>query len=231
MGVDVVAGAARHAAAQPVPEQARAARWRVPLWSSSARLVRFAMPERTGNGLACPGNQKTRAAGAGGRSTSHRISPTKCFGRSSQPRRTRNHSSVGWAKAPGTMPTPTNARRWRRAHASASNGKRVGTARIPTTDIEARSRHCAPLPTLLHDCSRSRCALSTTMPGEGAGQGAPATSPLPGIRHRGPRLLRRQRRALLQKLDRMLVGRAHERHHSVARRPVDGHSRLHQPLA
>src|SRR2546421_672929 len=56
-------------------------------------------------------------------------------------------------------------------------------------------------------------------------------SPLPGIRHRGPGLLRRQRRALLQDLDRMAVRRAHERHIAVARRPIDRDSGLHQLLA
>src|SRR5260370_2614700 len=47
-------------------------------------------------------------------------------------------------------------------------------------------------------------------------------SPFPGVRHRGPRFLGRLRLALLQQLDRMLVGRAHERHVAVAWRPVDG---------
>src|ERR1700691_4264342 len=56
-------------------------------------------------------------------------------------------------------------------------------------------------------------------------------SPLPGIGHRGPGFLRRERRALLQKLDRMFVGRAHEGHVAVARRPVDGDAPVHQFLA
>src|SRR6185312_13347124 len=58
-----------------------------------------------------------------------------------------------------------------------------------------------------------------------------AASPLPGVRHRGPGFLGRLRLALLQKLDRMLVGRTHERHVAVARRPVDGDAALLQLLA
>src|SRR5580692_2954530 len=56
-------------------------------------------------------------------------------------------------------------------------------------------------------------------------------SPFPGIGHRGPRLLWRQRLAFLQKLDGVLIWRAYERHHAVARRPVDGDAGLHQPVA
>src|SRR5262249_11937321 len=51
-------------------------------------------------------------------------------------------------------------------------------------------------------------------------------SPLAGIGHGSPRLLGRQRGAFLQQLDRVLVGRAYERHHPVARRPVDGDAGL-----
>ena len=42
-----------------------------------------------------------------------------------------------------------------------------------------------------------------------------------GVRHARPGLGRRQRRALLQQLDRDVVRRAHERHAAVARRTVD----------
>src|SRR5215831_18752215 len=59
----------------------------------------------------------------------------------------------------------------------------------------------------------------------------PARSPLAGVGHRFPRLLRRQARPLLQELDRVLVGRAHERHGAVARRAIDGDACFHQPIA
>src|SRR5471032_2203015 len=55
--------------------------------------------------------------------------------------------------------------------------------------------------------------------------------PVSGVRHRRPRLRRRLGVALLQKLDRMQIGRAHERHLSVARRTVDGDAVLHQMRA
>src|SRR3984893_18860848 len=58
-----------------------------------------------------------------------------------------------------------------------------------------------------------------------------AGSPFAGMGHRGPGLLRRQRLAFLQKLDGVLVGRAYERHHAVARRPVDGDAGLHEAVA
>src|SRR5215207_1102941 len=47
-------------------------------------------------------------------------------------------------------------------------------------------------------------------------------SPFPGVRHRGPGFPWRLRLALLQKFDRMQVGRAHECHVAVTWRPVDG---------
>ncbi len=56
-------------------------------------------------------------------------------------------------------------------------------------------------------------------------------SPLAGVRHRLPRLLGRQRGARLQEFDGLPVRRAHEGHHAVAWRPVDGDARFHQPLA
>src|SRR5205823_885817 len=56
-------------------------------------------------------------------------------------------------------------------------------------------------------------------------------SPLAAVRHRGPRLLRRQRIAFLQQLDRMLIRRANERHIAVARRAIDRHAAFHQSLA
>ena len=55
--------------------------------------------------------------------------------------------------------------------------------------------------------------------------------PVADIGHGGPRLRRRQRRALLQQLDRNVVRRAHEGHAAVARRPVDGDSVIHQAPA
>src|SRR5215470_6968655 len=64
-----------------------------------------------------------------------------------------------------------------------------------------------------------------------AGYGGQGASPLARILHRGPGLLRRQTGALLQQLDRVLVGRAHERHGAVARRAVDGDAGLLQPVA
>ena len=73
------------------------------------------------------------------------------------------------------------------------------------------------------------------MPGRGrSGTGGRVLTvrlPLPGIRHRCPRLLGRQRVALLQEFDRVLVGRAHEGHVAVARRPVDGDAGFVQPVA
>src|SRR3984893_3343541 len=56
-------------------------------------------------------------------------------------------------------------------------------------------------------------------------------SPMAGIRHRGPWLCRRLRLALLQKLDRMQIGRTDERHLAVARRAVGGYRELHQTVA
>src|SRR6202795_1718866 len=55
--------------------------------------------------------------------------------------------------------------------------------------------------------------------------------PLPGIRHRLPGLRGGQRVALLQELDGLPVGRAHERHYAVARRAVDGDAGLHHAVA
>ena len=52
-----------------------------------------------------------------------------------------------------------------------------------------------------------------------------------GVRHRCPRLLRRQRRARLKQLDRDIVGRPDEGHVAVARRPVDRDAIVHQPPA
>src|SRR6478752_3247167 len=56
-------------------------------------------------------------------------------------------------------------------------------------------------------------------------------SPFPGVWHRRPGFLGRLGLALLQKLDRVLVRRAHERHVAVAGRPVDGDAALLQLLA
>ncbi len=56
-------------------------------------------------------------------------------------------------------------------------------------------------------------------------------SPGTGVRHRGPRLGLRQRRAFLEQLDRDVVRRADERHLAVARRPIDRDARVAQPLA
>jgi hypothetical protein len=49
--------------------------------------------------------------------------------------------------------------------------------------------------------------------------------------HAGPRLLRRERFALLEEFDGDRVGRADEGHAAVARWAVDGDARVHQPLA
>ena len=57
------------------------------------------------------------------------------------------------------------------------------------------------------------------------------SSPFSGIRHRLPGLARGQRLALLQQFNRMPVRGADEGHLPVARRPVDGDARLHQPFA
>src|SRR5690348_15213514 len=62
-------------------------------------------------------------------------------------------------------------------------------------------------------------------------QGSARALPVAGVLHRCPRFLRRLRLALLQELDRVVVGRAREGHYPVARRPVDGDAGLHQPLA
>lgn len=58
-----------------------------------------------------------------------------------------------------------------------------------------------------------------------------SSSPGAGVGHRLPGLARREGRALLQELDRDPVGRADERHVAVARRTVDRHAGVHQPLA
>src|SRR5262249_42515761 len=55
--------------------------------------------------------------------------------------------------------------------------------------------------------------------------------PLPSIGHRLPRLPGRQSGTLLQEFDGLPVGRAHERHYAVARRPVDGDASFHQTVA
>src|ERR1700733_1849590 len=60
---------------------------------------------------------------------------------------------------------------------------------------------------------------------------AERSSPMPGVRHRSPRLCRRFRIALLQELDRMQIRRADERHLAVARRTIDGDAEFHQALA
>src|SRR5262249_44719748 len=57
-----------------------------------------------------------------------------------------------------------------------------------------------------------------------------AGSPLPAVRHRDPRFLRRQWRTLLPQLDRMLIGRTHEGHIAVARWAIDRHAGFHQFL-
>src|SRR5688500_70702 len=55
--------------------------------------------------------------------------------------------------------------------------------------------------------------------------------PLPRVRHGLPRLGGRQRPAFLQQLDGNVVGRAHECHVPVARRPVDRDAVILQALA
>src|SRR5262245_45385825 len=57
-----------------------------------------------------------------------------------------------------------------------------------------------------------------------ASSGATRRVRLPGadVRHRSPRLLRRERRTLLEQLDRDAVRGAHEGHATVARRAVEG---------
>src|SRR5438045_9773969 len=72
----------------------------------------------------------------------------------------------------------------------------------------------------------ARAIPTTIMPPIGI-----ARSPLARVRHRGPRFGRGFGVALLQKLDGNAVGRAHEGHVSVTRRPVDGDAALHQLLA
>src|ERR1700686_3689662 len=55
--------------------------------------------------------------------------------------------------------------------------------------------------------------------------------PMPGVRHRRPRLRRGLGLALLQKLDRMQIRRADKRHLAVARRAVDGDAHFLQAVA
>src|ERR1700722_16504838 len=65
-----------------------------------------------------------------------------------------------------------------------------------------------------------------------ASQGCEAPAlPVAGVGHRRPRLCRRLRIALLQKFDRVQVGRAHESHLAVTRRAVDRDAELHQMRA
>ena len=59
----------------------------------------------------------------------------------------------------------------------------------------------------------------------------PIRLPGPGVFHRRPRLLRGQRFALLEQLDRDSVGRSDEGHVPVARGAVDRHPGGAQPLA
>jgi hypothetical protein len=61
--------------------------------------------------------------------------------------------------------------------------------------------------------------------------GTENVSPMSDVRHRGPRLRRRLRIALLQELDRMQIRRADEGHLAVARRTVDRDAEFHQPVA
>src|SRR6056297_1441021 len=56
-------------------------------------------------------------------------------------------------------------------------------------------------------------------------------SPASGILHRGPGLLRGQRLAALQQLDRDAVRRLDEGHEAITRRAVDGDTLIHQLLA
>jgi hypothetical protein len=120
-----------------------------------------------------------------------------------------------------------------RTRVSAVKGRR------PRPLDEGRRSSRSPLETIApgagHSARRhieafSRCGKEAPPEASVAAAGK-ERSPLPGIRHGGPWLLRGQRGALLQELDGMLVGRTHERHLSVARRAVDGHAGLHQPLA
>src|SRR3984885_9199317 len=60
---------------------------------------------------------------------------------------------------------------------------------------------------------------------------AERSSPMPGVRHRSPRLCRRFRIALLQELDRMQIRRADEGHLAVARWTVNGDAEFHQAVA
>src|SRR5580698_6692362 len=54
--------------------------------------------------------------------------------------------------------------------------------------------------------------------------------PMSGIGHGKPGFLRRQRVALLQKLDGMFIRGPYEGHVAVAGRPIDGDAGLHEAL-
>ncbi len=91
-------------------------------------------------------------------------------------------------------------------------------------------------------CERRTWPLSASLRLRGESGGRPCTAigrspccaaalPSPRIGHGGPRLLHRFRLALLQDLDRDIVGRTDKGHIAVTRRPVDRHAGLHQPFA
>src|SRR5262245_58829384 len=72
-------------------------------------------------------------------------------------------------------------------------------------------------------------ALVTAMLAAGS-RGLYPGSPSARVRHRRPRLLRRECRTLLQQFDGYTVGRAHKRHVTISRRSVDRDAAIHQPL-
>ena len=69
------------------------------------------------------------------------------------------------------------------------------------------------------------------LPGDQPWRAGPPRLPDAGVRHGRPRLLRGKGVAFLQKLDGNVVGRPDECHVAVARRTVDRHAAVHQPLA
>src|SRR5581483_3209277 len=77
---------------------------------------------------------------------------------------------------------------------------------------------------------RGQRALTSEVPAVMAASSSLAL-PMSGIRHRRPRFGRSPRVALLQKLDRVKIRRAHKGHLAVTRRSVDGDAKLHQAIA
>src|SRR5262245_53146631 len=102
--------------------------------------------------------------------------------------------------------------------ASPASSRSLATTRAPSS--AKRSAVARPMP-------EAAPVIAATLP---ASRGTDR-SPLPDVGHRLPRLALCERLAALQELDGDAIGRAHERHAPVARRPADRDALVEQALA